>query len=98
MGKVRLNKHDRYVQELCDKIRYDYDSLSTNVKITNKKRSLAEIDVLAKRGDNVDIYEVKCSYRITKAKKQANSIRKHFNFSINHFYFYCGATASLILL
>jgi hypothetical protein len=96
--KVRLNKHDRYIEELCGKIKNDYDSISTNVKLIKKKRSLGEIDVLAKKGDNVDIYEVKCSYRITKAKKQASSIRKHFHERISNFYFYCGATASLVVL
>jgi hypothetical protein len=96
--KVRLSKHDRYVEELCSRIKQDYDSISTNVKLANKKRSLAEIDVLAKKGNDVDIYEVKCSYRITKAKKQASSIRKHFSERISNFYFYCGATASLVLL
>ena len=68
------------------------------MQLRNRKRSLAEIDVLAKKGNYVDVYEVKCSYRITKAKKQASSIRKHLNAHIKNFYFYCGATASLVLL
>ncbi len=99
MLRVRLNKHDRYLHELCDKIKYDYESISTNVKITKKKRSLGEIDILAKKGNCYDLYEVKCSYRITKARKQANIIKKHLNnITINNMYFYCGATASLVLL
>lgn len=98
MFRVRLNKHDRYLQELCSKIKDEYDSISTNVKISNRKRSLGEIDVIAKKGDSLDLYEVKCSYRITKAKKQANSIRKHFAQRIANFYFYCGATASIVLI
>jgi Holliday junction resolvase-like predicted endonuclease len=95
---LALNKHDRFVQELCEKIKDDYELISTNVKLTKKKRSLGEIDVLAKRGNLFDIYEVKCSYRLTKARKQVKSLRKHFKLSINNFYFYCGATSSLILI
>jgi Holliday junction resolvase-like predicted endonuclease len=95
---VKLSKHDQYAQELCDKIRDDYDSVSTNILLKKKRRSLAEIDIAARKGNLYDIYEVKCSYRITKAKKQAKAIRKHFHSRIKNIYFYCGATASLILL
>ncbi|MFH2020647.1 MAG: hypothetical protein ABIJ34_04485 [archaeon] len=98
MGCVKLNKHDQYTQELCHKLREDYDSISTNILIKKKKRALAEIDIAAKKGNSFDIYEVKCSYRITKARKQAKAIRKYFPSLINNIYFYCGATASLILL
>lgn len=95
---VRLTKHDQYQQQLINKIQDSYESLSTNIKISKKKRTLAEIDILAKNGNTFDAYEVKCSYRITKARKQAKSIRKHFSKNIKNFYFYCGTTASLILL
>ncbi len=98
MPPFKLNKHDRYIQELRKKIEHDYDSVSTNVKIQKKKRSLGEIDILAKKGNKFDIYEVKCSFRITKAKKQTKSIIKHLNLSIKDTYFYCGASQSLILL
>ncbi len=98
MFTFKLSKHDQYVRELCDEIKPEYDSLSTKVLLKKKKRSLGEIDVLAKKGNKYDIYEVKCSYRITKARKQAKSLRKHFNQNINNIYFYCGASASLIIL
>jgi len=94
----RLNKHDRYLKDLHDKIKDRYDSVSTNIMIKKKKRSLGEIDLLAKKGDTFDLYEVKCSFRITKARKQARSLRKHFDLPINNIYFYCGATSSLVLL
>ena len=97
MFRFKVSKHDRYIQELCQKIKYEYDSLSTNVKIKKKKRSLGEVDVLAKKGKLIDLYEVKCSFRIVKARKQAKSLRKHLQ-EINNIYFYCGATSSLILL
>ena len=96
--RLSLNKHDRYVKELCDQIKDEYDSISTNVELRKKKRSLGEIDIVAKKGKDIDLFEVKCSYRITKAKKQARSIQKHLRFNIHNFYFYCGATKSLVLL
>ena len=86
------------MEKLCDKIRDSYDSLSTNVKLRNKKRALAEIDILAKKGNSVDLFEVKCSYRITKARKQAKLIRKHLRARVGNVYFYCGASESLVLL
>ena len=98
MFRFKLNKHDRYIQELCSKIRQEYDSISTNVKILRKKRSLGEIDVLAKKGNSYDLFEVKCSYRITKARKQTMSIKKHLTFKVQNIYFYCGANSSLTLL
>lgn len=98
MVLVKLTKHDLYTKQLYDKIIDEYDSVSTNVLIQKKKRSVAEIDIVAKKGDSYDLYEVKCSFRITKAKKQAKSFRKHFGRAIKNIYFYCGATASLIML
>jgi len=57
-----------------------------------------EIDVLACNGKSCDIYEVKCSRRIVKAKLQLSRLRKSIDknnsnnkkFSIRHVYFYCG--------
>jgi len=93
-----INKHDKYVLQLKNQIKYAYDSVSTNVKIIKKKRSLGEIDILARKGNKYDLFEVKCSYRITKAKKQAKSIRKHLKLDIRNIYFYCGASSTLTLL
>ena len=98
MFNFKINKHDAYLQELYNQIKHEYDSLSTNVKIRNSKRSVGEIDILARRGNTYDVYEVKCSYRITKAKKQIKKLQKHLNFKIAHRYFYCGATSGLILI
>jgi Holliday junction resolvase-like predicted endonuclease len=64
----------------------------------NRKRSVGEIDILAKRGETYDVYEVKCSYRITKARKQTKKLNKHLGLNISNFYFYCGANSSLVLL
>lgn len=57
--KGKLTKHDRYVLELKDKIKHKYDFVSVNVKVIGRKRSLGEIDLVARRGNNIDLYEVK---------------------------------------
>ena len=57
-----------------DRIKHKYYSISLHVKIESKKRSLGEIDIVAKKGNKIDLYEVKCSHRILKAKKQLNKM------------------------
>ena len=94
--KRRLSKHDKYVLELKDKIKHKYDSVSVNVKVASKKRSLGEIDIVAKKGNKVDLYEVKCSYRIVKARKQLNKMKRLMNLNKSKTYFYCGSSESLI--
>ena len=96
MKTARLSKHDQYVLELTDKIRNSYDSVSTNVPLKHSKRSLGEIDIIAKKGNRFDLYEVKCSYRILKAKKQLTRIKKHLNLKNAGSYFYCGNSKSLV--
>ncbi len=94
--KRRLSKHDKYVLELKDKIKHKYDFVSVNVKVVSKKRSLGEIDIVAKKGNKVDLYEVKCSYRIVKARKQLNRMKRLMNLNKSKTYFYCGSSESLI--
>jgi hypothetical protein len=84
------------VQQLCDKLSDDYDSISKHVVIRNSKRRLGEIDVLAKKGERIDLYEVKCSYRIIKAKHQLKRIRKYLKF--DNGYFYCGTSGMLLVI
>ncbi|MBI2208790.1 hypothetical protein HYU50_04825 [Candidatus Woesearchaeota archaeon] len=91
--KQRLSKHDRYVLELRDKIRHRYDSISVNVKVAGKKRSL---DLVARKGKKVDLYEVKCSHRIVKARKQLNRMRRLMNMEKSGAYFYCGSSGMLV--
>ena len=93
---VKLNKHDKYVQTLVSKIKHKYDSLSVNVPIRNSKRLLGEIDVLAFKNNKADIYEVKCSHRIAKAKKQLHKIEKNLDINFGRFYFYCGSSGLLV--
>ena len=70
--------------------------MSVNVKIHERKRSLAEIDIIARRGNQIDIYEVKCSHRIFKAKKQLVRIKRILNIPESDAYFYCGASKMLV--
>lgn len=96
--KIKLTKHDRYVNSLVERIKDKYDSVSTNVVIKNDRRTLGEIDILAKRGDEFDVYEVKCSHRIIKARFQIKKIRKNIGFHLANAYFYCGMSGALCLI
>jgi len=92
----KLNKHDKYVLELKDKIKDRYDYISMNVKVASKKRSLGEIDLLARKGKKVDLYEVKCSHRIMKARKQLKRIKRILNLERANSFFYCGSSGMIV--
>jgi len=94
--KQKLTKHDRYVLELRDKIKHKYDFISVNVKVASRKRSLGEIDIVARKGSKIDLYEVKCSHRIVKAKKQLQRMRRLMNLDKSRTYFYCGSSGALV--
>lgn len=95
----KLTKHDRYVIELCEIIKHRYDSISVNVPIRSKKRLIGEVDIIARKGNKVDLYEVKCSHRIIKAKKQLKRLARYLNqLNINKSYFYCGSSGILFLV
>src|SRR3989338_1497416 len=94
--KQKVSKHDRYVLELRDKIQHKYDSISVNVKLVGKKRSLGEVDLVARKGKNVDLYEVKCSHRIVKARKQLSRMKRLMNLEKSGAYFYCGSSGMLV--
>jgi hypothetical protein len=94
-------KHDRYVDELCSSIKGHYDILHRNVPLFSKRnRRIAEIDVLAVKGDSCDIYEVKCSHRVAKARKQLKKIRKIISkdWNVREAFFFCGESKTLIQL
>ena len=98
MEKPKLSKHDKYVLELTNKIRDNYDSISVNVPVKHSKRSLGEVDIMAKKGNSFDLYEVKCSYRILKAKKQLQRIKRYLNMKNAGSYFYCGNSKVLVTI
>lgn len=97
-----INKHDVYVKQLSRELEPKYDTILTNVPLYSfrkrKTRLVGEIDILAKKGNNYDIYEVKCSPRITKAKIQLQKIKKNVNYRVNNMFFYCGNSAHLLKL
>jgi len=95
----QINKHDRYVERLYRKIKDDYDIVESHVPISSKKCMKAEIDLLGIKDDRIDVYEVKCSYRIIKAKKQLNRIHRLYNYRKNlNKYFYCGIADKLVMV
>ncbi len=94
----RISKHDKYVLELRDKVKHKYDFISTNVKIPGRKRSLGEIDLIGRRGDFVDLYEVKCSHRLFKAKKQLERAKRILQLGNSKSYFYCGGSGTLVVV
>ncbi|MDP2908972.1 MAG: hypothetical protein Q8N77_04165 [Nanoarchaeota archaeon] len=95
---VPATKHDRYVNKLCERIRDSYDVLFTNVKLKKDERLVGEIDIYARKGTRIDIYEVKCSYRITKAKKQLKRVKAFLELKDGNEYFYCGSSNLLLCL
>jgi hypothetical protein len=95
LKQKRLTKHDRYVFELRNKVKHKYDFTSTNVKIPGRKRNLGEIDLIGRKGGNIDLYEVKCSHRIVKAKKQLHRVQRLLHLDNSRMYFYCGSSGAL---
>ena len=64
-----------------------------------RKLQVAEIDIVAIKGQTVDLYEVKCSPRIAKAKRQIKKWRKYWqSHDIGNTYVYCGDAKKLINL
>lgn len=96
---VKKIKHDIYVDDLCNKIKPKYDYISKNIilyskKKSRKKRVIAEIDVLAIKDDRCDVYEVKCSPRVAKAKKQLKKIKKLMP-EVDNVFLFCGSSGLL---
>ncbi|MBI5390574.1 hypothetical protein HZB02_03735 [Candidatus Woesearchaeota archaeon] len=91
-------KHDRYVHELKQQLIPFYDSIDLNVPVYRKKRVVGEIDLIARKGKWTDLYEVKCSWRLTKAKKQLARIRKHLHILDGNVFFYCGLSKQLLMV
>ena len=94
---LHTNKHDRYVQRLYDRIKDDYDAVELNVVFSTRKCAQAEVDIMAYKDDVVHIYEVKCSYRFAKAKKQLLKVLRIMKRPAVA-YFYCGSADSLEII
>jgi len=95
----RKLKHDRYLEAFTERIRPLYENVQTNVtlysKRRNKQRKIAEIDILAKKNDDsFDVFEVKCSYRIVKARKQLKRIKRLMP-KVDKTFLFCGESGLL---
>jgi hypothetical protein len=92
-------KHDQYVQELFEKLKDNYDVIYRSLPLfSERNRLIGEIDMVGVSSYGVDIFEVKCSFRPVKAKKQLLKIRKIFGQNdkdVNAF-FYHGAGEQLV--
>jgi len=92
-------KHDEYVQQLYAQLKDNYTTVYRNIPLfSRRKRLIAEIDIIAVREDSVDVFEVKCSHRPVKAKRQLRKIRKLLGAETDrqvNTWFYCGEGAQL---
>ena len=64
--------------------------------ISSRGRMVGEIDLLGVHAGGVDVFEVKCSFRPVKARKQLQKISKLFNDKQVKTWFYCGEAAQLM--
>jgi len=95
----KKNKHDRYVESLSETLLSQYALILRNVMIySSNKRCVAEVDLLGLNEEYCDIYEVKCSHRIAKARQQLRKVRKLLSAEqyVRHSFFYCGNSKELV--
>ena len=92
---ARINKHDQYVEQLYNKIKDDYDVVERHVVLSGKRGMKAEIDLIGYKDGRVDVFEVKCSFRIVKARKQLRRIQRLLNLDGMTLLFYCGMADKL---
>ncbi len=98
MVEGKLIKHDQYIEELKDLITHNYDSIDTHIFLSDKKRIVGEIDLIAEREGRRDVFEVKCSYRMYKARQQLKKIKRYTKSPIDNYFFYCGSSHLLHLV
>lgn len=93
-------KHDEYVEDLYEQLKDSYHTVFRGLPLhSNKGRLIGEIDLLAVNDHAVDIFEVKCSFRPVKARKQLQKITKIFGSESDqavNTWFYCGEAAKLL--
>lgn len=65
---MKKNSHAQFICDLVNSRGRAYEFVATNVEYSNPKTGeCGELDVLAKRGSLIDVYEVKCNDQFTKA-------------------------------
>jgi len=94
----KINKHDIYVEDLFSMMKGRYDNIYKHLVLANKKRRIGEIDLVGVKDNHIDVFEVKCSHRIVKAKRQLKKLKKVFDTENISLYFYCGASKELKLV
>ncbi|MEK6822190.1 MAG: hypothetical protein AABY13_00035 [Nanoarchaeota archaeon] len=63
--------------------------------LSGKRGMKAEIDLIGYKDGRVDVFEVKCSFRIVKARKQLRRIQRLLNLDGMTLLFYCGMADKL---
>ena len=93
-------KHDEYVELLYEQLKANYDQVYRGLPLLSRRgRLVGEIDLLGVHGGGVDVFEVKCSFRPVKARKQLAKVRKLFGDEVAgavNTWFYCGEAAQLV--
>ena len=90
----KTSKHDKYVLELYKKVQSRYDYLILDYEISTKKRRLGQIDLCGVKDGRTDIYEVKCSPRFHKARKQLVKAQRLMQVR-GDLFFYCGSSGMI---
>ena len=95
-----MDKHDVFVEELCMTLDNKYEFFEKHVVLfkscrAKRRRVVAEVDLIAYKDNYCDVYEVKCSYRITKARMQLKKIRKYVR-NVKKTFFYCGESKQIV--
>ncbi|MFT4303821.1 MAG: hypothetical protein ACMXYG_04590 [Candidatus Woesearchaeota archaeon] len=67
---------------------------------SRRNRLIGEVDIIGFKDGYCDLYEVKCSYRISKAKRQITKFKKILSTGSNvrNGFFFCGESGSLLML
>ena len=98
---VKQSKHEAYIDLLITLIHDEYDYIMKNVKCYGAKNRVAcEADIIAVTDGVADIYEVKCSFRPTKARKQLRRLRRYISreLPVRHTYFFPGSCERIMRL
>ncbi|MFH1916893.1 MAG: hypothetical protein ABIJ21_06555 [Nanoarchaeota archaeon] len=83
------------MEDLYARIQGEYDYFLRHIPlISSRGRLVGEIDLVGVWGERVDIFEVKCSFRIIKARRQLQKIRKYIGKNAGY-YFYCGTSKTI---
>lgn len=93
-----VTEHDKYVAELVRYLDSSFDQIFTHQELAEGGDVLCEIDILAKRGSEIHLYEVKCSNRMNKAKEQLKKAERFYEGRETFCYFYNGEGDFLVEL